>query len=113
MEEWRLRPEKQRTIVYLGMKQTRSATKLTAVKKSGAVTKTKKRRIYREPTARQLERAAREGIKKAAEETMRVTGFNVIAKDGWVVKVFADGKENKLSELPRVKKPTAKQLAKI
>jgi hypothetical protein len=96
------------------MKQTRSATKLNTVKKTGVVTKTKKRRIYREPTPRQLEKAAREGIKKAEAETMAVMGYNVIAKDGWVVKVFADGRaDERICRLPRIKKLTAKQLAKF
>ena len=50
-------------------------------------------------TKRILISAARRGFKKAAEETMRVMGYNVIAKDGWVVKIFPDGTTEKISPL--------------
>jgi hypothetical protein len=96
------------------MKQTGSKTKKAAIKKKSAPTRAPKRRVYRDPTPLQLEKAARAGIKKAEAETMAVTGYNVIAKDGWVVKVFADGsKDEKISRLPRIKKLTGKQLAKF
>jgi hypothetical protein len=42
-------------------------------------------------TKRILLRAARQGIRNAADETMRVMGHTVIAHEGWIVKKFADG----------------------
>lgn len=59
-------------------------------------------------TKRRLVSAARSGIKQAAEETMKLVGYNVVAKDGWVVKLFADGSIEKISPIP-VAKSTAKK----
>lgn len=42
-------------------------------------------------TKRLLVSAAKRGIRKAAEETMAIMGYTVIAKDGWIVKKYADG----------------------
>lgn len=42
-------------------------------------------------TKRLLVSAAKRGIRKAAEETMLIMGYTVIAKDGWIVKKYADG----------------------
>lgn len=50
-------------------------------------------------TKRILESAARQGFRKAAEETMKVMGYNVIAKDGWVMKMFPDGTFEKISPI--------------
>lgn len=95
------------------MKASVATTKKATVRKKRTAAAGKKNRPYREPTPLQLEKAIKAGIKKAAEETMRVMGYNVIAKDGWVVKVFADGREEKMTKLPYIKKPTAEQLAKF
>ena len=50
-------------------------------------------------TKRILVSAARSGIRKAAKETMDIMGFNVIVKDGWVVKIYPDGTIEKLERL--------------
>ncbi len=54
-------------------------------------------------TKRLLVSAAKRGIRKAAAETMQIMGCNVIAKDGWVVKIFADGTIEKITPIKRVK----------
>jgi hypothetical protein len=52
-----------------------------------------------------LLRAAKKGIKAAADETMKVMGYNVIAENGWVVKVYADGRREQIKEIPKVARP--------
>jgi len=56
-------------------------------------------------TKRVLIRAAKAGIRKAAEETMEIMGFTVVAHGGWVVKKYADGRIEKLSKIAPVQKP--------
>ena len=75
------------------MKKEVAATKKKAVTKK--VHKEEKAYL----TKRLLVSAAKRGIKKAAEETMQVMGYNVIAKGGWVVKVFADGRVEKVEPI--------------
>ncbi len=41
----------------------------------------------------------------AAANAMTVMGYNVIAEDGWVVKIFADGTREKITELKVVPRP--------
>ena len=43
-------------------------------------------------TKRLLLSAAKRGIREAAEETMQVMGYVIIARNGWVVKKYADGR---------------------
>jgi hypothetical protein len=50
-------------------------------------------------TKRIVVRAARRGIKEASKETMNAMGYNVIAKDGWVVKKFQDGSIEKINPI--------------
>lgn len=50
-------------------------------------------------TKKILKEAASVGFSKAAAKTMKVMGYNVIVKDGWVVKKFADGRIQKISKL--------------
>lgn len=50
-------------------------------------------------TKRILVSAAKQGFRKAAQETMKVMGYNVIARDGWVMKIFPDGHVEKISPL--------------
>ena len=60
------------------------------IKKQPAVNKKKdQQKPYL--TKRLLVSAAKRGIRKAAEETMQIMGYTVIAKDGWIVKKYADG----------------------
>lgn len=50
-------------------------------------------------TRKILKEAASVGFSKAAAKTMKVMGYNVIVKNGWVVKKFADGRIQKISKL--------------
>jgi len=61
-------------------------------------------------TKRLLVSAAKRGIRIAAAETMQVMGYNVIARDGWVVKIFPDGSIEKLSPIKQVKHPNGIKL---
>ena len=49
-----------------------------------------------------LENAANKSMNEAAEETMRVMGYNIVAKKGWLVKVFPDKKVEKITPIPPV-----------
>ncbi len=53
-------------------------------------------------TKRILETAARKSMGKAAKETMKIMGYNVIARNGWVVKIFPNNKVVRISRIPRV-----------
>ncbi len=53
-------------------------------------------------TKRRLASAARAGVRKAAKETMKLMGYNVIAHEGWVVKKYADGHIEKISPIEAV-----------
>lgn len=50
-------------------------------------------------TKRVVDRATRRGIKAASQETMKIMGYNVIVKDGWVVKKYQDGTIEKLEKV--------------
>ena len=68
-------------------------TKETSRDKSGS----------KDPLTRQmLESAARKGIRQAAKETMEVMGYTVIARDGWVIKLFPDGSFEKISPIEKI-----------
>jgi len=56
-------------------------------------------------TKRILVSAVKKGIRKAAEETMSIQGYNVIAENGWVVRVYADGRREPIKELPAIVRP--------
>jgi len=53
-------------------------------------------------TKRRLASAARNGIRKVAAETMQVMGYTVIAENGWVVKKYADGYTERISQIETV-----------
>ena len=50
-----------------------------------------------------VEKLAMQAFKEAADETMKVMGYNMIAKDGWVIKKYADGREEKISKYAKNK----------
>jgi len=50
-------------------------------------------------TKRRLASAARAGVRKAAEETMKLMGYTVIAHEGWVVRKYEDGHIEKISRI--------------
>ena len=54
-------------------------------------------------TKRRLVSAARTGARKAAQETMRIMGYTIIAHKGWVVKKYKDGHIEKISPLEAAK----------
>ncbi|HCL84043.1 MAG TPA: hypothetical protein DIC22_08705 [Chitinophagaceae bacterium] len=49
-----------------------------------------------------LETAAQKSMSEAAKETIKIMGYNVIARDGWVVKVFPDKRVERISPIPQV-----------
>ena len=56
-------------------------------------------------TKRVLLSAVRRAFKAAAAETMAIQGYNVIADDGWVVKIYADGTKEKMTKMEHVPRP--------
>lgn len=52
-------------------------------------------------TKRILVSAASIGFMRAAARTMSVMGQNVVARDGWVVRVYADGRTERISKIDR------------
>jgi phosphorylcholine metabolism protein LicD len=53
-------------------------------------------------TRRNLRKFARKSFTEAARETMDVMGYTVIARDGWVIKLFPDGQFEKISKIKKV-----------
>ena len=50
-----------------------------------------------------LEKAARKGVQEATSTTIKVMGFNVVARNGWIVKEFPDNKIERISRIPALK----------
>ena len=50
-------------------------------------------------TKRVLERAIKKGTKGIADKVMASREYIVTARDGWVVKVYADGRVEKLEKI--------------
>lgn len=79
------------------------SAKKTTAKKSLGVEKISVRKSAKvnsdSLTKKILKEAASVGFSKAAAKTMKVMGYNVIVKNGWVVKKFADGRIQKISKL--------------
>lgn len=69
------------------------------IKERVAAKKTKQSRPYL--TKRLLVSAAKRGIREAADETMRIMGHIVIAKDGWIVKKYANGEIEKIEKIEK------------
>jgi len=53
----------------------------------------------------ELERIVGEATARAADEAMKIMGYNVIALNGWVVKLFPDGSIEKIKEIPKSNTP--------
>ena len=51
------------------------------------------------PTKRLLIRKAQSAGRAAAKEAMELMGYVVTVKDGWVVKLFPDGSNEKIKQL--------------
>jgi len=69
------------------------------ISKNGVAEKKKRKEQKPYLTKRILISAANRGFRQAAKEAMELMGYVVIAKDGWVVKKFADGRIEKISPL--------------
>jgi len=63
--------------------------KNAAITHKKIVSKVKSAESHPYLTKRLLVSAAKRGIRKAAEETMQVMGYVVIAQNGWIVKKYA------------------------
>lgn len=50
---------------------------------------------------RHFERAAHQGFREAAKGSMERMGYLVLELDGWIVKMYHDGKIEKIEELKR------------
>ena len=82
--------------------EKRIAAKKTTSGRSAVITaanKTSKTKTGDPLTKKILIEAASIGFAKAAAKTMKVMGYNVIVKDGWIVKKFADGRIRRISKL--------------
>jgi len=53
-------------------------------------------------TKRILQSAARKGIRHAAKETMEVMGYTIIARDGWVIRLYPDGQFVRISPIEQI-----------
>jgi len=40
------------------------------------------------------------GFQEASKRAMDTMGFVIVAKEGWITKIFKDGKEEKLEKIP-------------
>lgn len=69
-------------------------SKTTALKKAAA-----KKKANNYLTKRILKSAATAGFTRAAAKTMSIMGQNVIAKNGWVVRIYADGHIEQISKI--------------
>lgn len=47
----------------------------------------------------ELLKEVNKSLRKAAQETMNTMGYNIIAENGWVVKVYVDGKKEKIKKI--------------
>lgn len=75
--------------------------------------KSKTRKKTTEPlTKRTIVSAAKIAFKNASEETMEVMGYNVVAENGFVVKIFSDGRKETLSAIPKREKISSAQIQK-
>jgi hypothetical protein len=52
-----------------------------------------------------LERAVSKGTKKKAEIAIEMVGYTVKESNGWIVKEYANGTEEKISKLKKTKRP--------
>jgi transcriptional/translational regulatory protein YebC/TACO1 len=58
-----------------------------------------KKTVVDNPPKRMIQRAIKKGVRHAARETMEVMGYNIIARKGWVIKVFKDGKRQNIKRI--------------
>ena len=58
-------------------------------------------------TKRILISVTRKAFTKAAEQTMETMGYNLIADQGWLIKIYKDGRREPIRELETVPKPSS------
>lgn len=62
---------------------------------------------HKEPvylTKRALKRTSKKAITSASQRAMKIAGYIVVVKDGWVVRIYKDNKIEKIKKLsPKVK----------
>jgi len=56
-------------------------------------------------TKRILVSASTRAVKKAAAETLKIKGYLLVAENDWLVKKYADGREEKISRLEKAHWP--------
>ena len=79
---------------------------------SGAKAMTRRERTIDE-LEEQIPTFARWGVRKAYRETMALAGHVIEVEDGYLVKVFQDGRRERLKKLPERLKVTAGQRVEI
>lgn len=57
-------------------------------------------------TTRALERAVSKGSRNKSRKAMKVIGYTVIESEGYIVKKYADGREEKIAKLAITKRPS-------
>lgn len=55
-------------------------------------------------TTRILERAVAKGTKSKKADAIRIKGYTVVEKNGWVVKEYADGRIEQVSKIKKAKR---------
>ena len=60
--------------------------------------KAKRKRIQDPLTGNSLRSIAYKGFRKAEKRTLEVLGYNVVVKDGWVIKKYVDSRIEKMPE---------------
>jgi hypothetical protein len=56
-------------------------------------------------TTQALERAVKKGTKKKAENAKSLIGYTVKELNGWVIKEHKNGRIEKISRIPKTKRP--------
>ncbi|MBC7535299.1 MAG: hypothetical protein H7258_06365 [Ferruginibacter sp.] len=73
------------------------------LKKAGLKKVTAKNVVDSYLTTRILKKASSTGFTEAARKTMEVMGYNVVARNGWIMKIFSDGSTQNISEIKKKK----------
>jgi hypothetical protein len=56
-------------------------------------------------TTRILERAARKAFREAAKSSMERMGYVVVAQDGWIIRLFKDGRIEQIEQIQKLNIP--------
>ncbi|MCW3110092.1 MAG: hypothetical protein JWQ09_4598 [Segetibacter sp.] len=80
---------------------TKGASVNVRVKKASTKKVASKKASDNYLTKRILISAASTGFTQAAARTMSVMGQNVVVRNGWVIRVYADGRTERISKIDR------------